>query len=259
MSLPEWRLPPGVSRALWEYTHQPQIARQYDQSIAASGLAHYDQAVLDERFREPGRLVDLGCGSGRLAVHFAARGFDVLGVDLSLEMLRVLQEKAQAAGVVVAPLLANLCELDCLPSEQFDYALSMFSTLGMISGPDERLQALRQTLRILKPGGRFAVHAHNLWHNVFNPQGRRWLLRDRYEHYLRGQPGGDVRMHDRGIPHMYMHVFTRSEIVRLLQAAGFVVDEVLPLNATGAGPLRRPIWWGGLRANGWILVAHRPR
>jgi hypothetical protein len=120
------------------------------------------------------------------------------------------------------------------------------------------LRALQQTCRILQPGGKFALHVHNLWHNLLNPHGRRWLLRDRWNRLLRREPGGDVRMHDRGIPHMYMHVFARSEVQVLLRAAGFAIDEVIPLSKTGSSALSHPFWLGGLRANGWIILAHRP-
>lgn len=254
MTRPDWQLPRGVSRSLWEYTQQPHIATEYDQSIANSALSRYDTDVLQQHFVEPGRLVDLGCGTGRHAVAFASRGFDVLGVDLSAEMLRQFQTKAAAAGVVAAALCANLCDLSGLPDSQFDYAILMYATLGMIPVAADRIRVLQEARRLLVPCGKLALHIHNLWFNLFDSQGRSWLWKDRLQRW-RGRPGGDRIVHDRGIPNFQMHVFSRREISRLLCEAGFRIVAWHPLNATASGRLKAPVMCGSLRANGWIIVA----
>lgn len=255
MTRPDWQLPRGVSRALWEYTQQPHIATGYDQSIANSALSRYDTQVLLQEFTQPGRLVDLGCGTGRHALEFASRGFDVLGVDLSREMLVQLQTKSHVANIEIATLRANLCDLDGIRDATFEYAILMYATLGMIPAVEDRARVLRQARRLLKPGGRLALHVHNLWFNLFDAQGRSWLWIDRRQCWLGGKPGGDRVVHDRGIPNFQMHVFSRREITQLLHAAGFAIDRWQPLNATASGPLPSPWMFGGVRANGWIIVA----
>ncbi len=259
MTRPDWQLPRGVSRALWEYTQQPHIATGYDQSIANSALSRYDTQVLLQQFSQPGRLADLGCGTGRHAIEFAARGFDVLGIDLSREMLLQLQAKSRAANVEVATLRANLCDLGGIPGATFDYAVLMYATLGMIPAAQDRARVLRGVRRLLVPGGRFALHVHNLWFNLFDSQGRAWLWRDRWQRWVHGKSGGDRVVHDRGIPNFQMHVFSKSEIADLLTSTGFTIEAFYPLNATASGPLSSP-WLGGrLRANGWIIFARNDR
>ncbi len=90
-SVPDWRLPPGVSRGLWDYLHDRSVARNYDQNLAGSSLFAVDQRFAEQFFDRPGRLIDLGCGTGRLLIPFARRGCWVLGVDLSEEMLREVE------------------------------------------------------------------------------------------------------------------------------------------------------------------------
>src|SRR5207248_11448713 len=90
---PDWRLPPGVGRGLWDYLHDPAVARGYDAALAGSALLRADQDFVGRHCPRPGRLIDLGCGTGRLLLPFARRGFWVLGVDLSAEMLKVAREK----------------------------------------------------------------------------------------------------------------------------------------------------------------------
>src|SRR5262249_55202403 len=108
----DWQLPPGVSRGLWDYLHDPAVARGYDAALSGSTLFDADVHFVERHCPHPGWLIDLGCGTGRLLVHFARRGYRVLGVDLSAEMLKVAREKAAAAGVEVGLLRANLTELD---------------------------------------------------------------------------------------------------------------------------------------------------
>src|SRR6188472_3495074 len=92
--IPDWQLPPGVDRGLWDYLHSGDVVRGYDGQMAASPLARADVAFCERAFPTPGRLVDLGCGTGRLCVHFAAKGCGCVGVDLSDEMLAKARENA---------------------------------------------------------------------------------------------------------------------------------------------------------------------
>ena len=79
----DWQLPPGVSRALWDYFHDPTIARAYDQSLQNTPLLTVDQAFVIEHCQPPGRIIDLGAGTGRLAIALAQRQFAPVAVDLS--------------------------------------------------------------------------------------------------------------------------------------------------------------------------------
>ncbi len=257
MSTPDWQLPRGVSRSLWEYTQQPEIATGYDASISNSPLSQYDSEFLAHHFPSPGRLIDLGCGTGRHSVAFAQRGFDVLGVDLSAEMLSQLKKKATLANVEVAALRANLCDLSGLPDASFESAILMYATLGMIPAVSDRDRVLRQIHRIVTPGGRLALHIHNYWFNLFDPQGRNWLWNDCWKRWVLGQPGGDRIVHDRGIPNFQMHVFSENEIKSLLRESGFEIEVWQPLNETASGPLQGNAFLSRFRANGWIIIARR--
>jgi 2-polyprenyl-3-methyl-5-hydroxy-6-metoxy-1,4-benzoquinol methylase len=90
---PHWRLPRGVNASLWHYAHTRRLAEDEDEFLAGHPLCEADRRALEDRFTVPGRLVDLGCGAGRLALQFARRGFAVTAVDLSHAMLQVLGEK----------------------------------------------------------------------------------------------------------------------------------------------------------------------
>jgi SAM-dependent methyltransferase len=235
------------------------LALDEDHYFQGHPLFAADARALDERFRDPGPLIDLGCGTGRHAIRFARSGFPVVAVDLSPFMLRAVAAKAHAERVHVGLLRANLCDLRCLHDGTFRYALSMFSTLGMIRGSAARRRALAEARRILRPGGRLALHAHNLWLNLRDGPGRVWLLRQLWETWLGRTEPGDRHMTYRGVPHMAVHLFRWGELKRLFREAGFVIEEVLPIDTVTAQAIVRPWFAPGYRAGGWLVFARRPR
>jgi SAM-dependent methyltransferase len=253
-----WQLPAGVDRGLWDYLHNAELAKGYDAGLAGSSLSHIDQAFAEEHFPSPGRLIDLGCGTGRLTVPFAQRGFWVLGVDLSEPMLEVAEVKARKNGVAIHRLKANIVELDALRDCSFDYAACLFSTLGMIAGPDARRRVIRHVHRVLRPGGRFVLHVHNKWFNFWDPHGLRWLMRDLPRFLTRQSSAGDRLMPvHQGIAGLTLHLFTRREVLRLLRETGFRLLEARPVSLTEDGRLRHAWWFGWLRAYGYLLAAER--
>jgi SAM-dependent methyltransferase len=255
---PAWRLPDGVNRALWEYAHTPRLAEEEEAYFRGHPLFEADARALDTRFETQGALIDLGCGTGRLAVRFARRGFPVVAVDLSRAMLDAVQSRARKQELPLACLQANLCRLECIPDCRFDYALSMFSTLGMIRGKPARRRALGEAYRVLRPGGRLALHAHNLWLNLHDAQGRFWLLGQGLRALFLRPGVGDRCMTYRGIANMEVHLYRWPELMREMRGAGFAIDEVLPIDAVCALPITLPRLLPSIRAGGWLIFARRP-
>ncbi len=255
---PDWQLPPGVDRGLWDYLHDADLARNYDAGLAGSSLFHLDGAFVARHCPKPGRLIDLGCGTGRLLLAMAQRGCRVVGIDLSGEMLHVAAAKARAAGLPVSLLRANLARLESVADASFDYAACLFSTLGMVRGAENRRAVVGQAYRVLRPGGRFVLHVHNRWFNFWDPTGRKWLIRDWLRSWLGGEAGDRLMPPHQGVAGLTLHLFTRREVMRLLKGAGFRIVEVRPISLRPDGRLRCPWWLGGLRAYGYLVAAERP-
>ncbi|MGE3777212.1 MAG: class I SAM-dependent methyltransferase [Pirellulaceae bacterium] len=258
-----WQLPPGVPRGTWEYGQSALVTGGYDQDLAGHPLFELDQRVL-ERWIPPVRdgerkwVADLGCGTGRAVLHLARRGLDGLAVDLSDRMLAIVRRQASVEGLRVHCVRANLVELECLASESVDYALSLFSTLGMIQGRANRRRALAHMARILVPGGRCVLHVHNLWFNLYDPGGWRWLLRSQWQAWVRRDwELGDKYFSFRDVGQMYLHVFTEGELRADVRSAGLRILEWIPLAPARDGSLKFPWFLSGLRANGWIVVCSK--
>jgi ubiquinone/menaquinone biosynthesis C-methylase UbiE len=248
--IPDWQLPTGVDRGLWDYLRAGDMVAGYDAQMAVSPLARADVAFCERAFPTPGRLLDLGCGTGRLGVHFARQGFDCLGVDLSESMLTQARANAAAAGVSCAWKAANLVELADLADHSFDYAACLFSTLGMVREAKNRAKVVTNAFRLLRPGGRFVLHVHNrFFRGLGGSVVRRQVVRT-----LLGRPdAGDLTMPQAygGAP-LTLHHFTRGEAVRLLADAGFRMVEEMSVGVDGE-PAR-----GRFRVYGYLLLAERP-
>ncbi len=257
---PSWQLPPGVPPGAWEYAQSRTVAREYDQHFRDEPLFELDLEVVRRVAPGPeaGWFVDLGCGTGRAAVEFAARGYRTLAVDLSVPMLEQTARKALARGVTVHRLLANLVQLDCLRDQVAGVCVCLFSTLGMIRPRQNRIRVLQHVHRLLRPGGVFVLHVHNRWFNLWDRSGRWWLVKNALESLFgRDREWGDKCYPYRGVSRMFLHVFSLGEIRRDLRRARLAVQEVVPVPGHGRGR-RLPQWIPpALRAAGWLLVCRR--
>lgn len=100
-----------------------------------------------------GEVLDLGCGTGRVALHLARRGHRVIGVDHDACLLTALDGRAEGLAVQTVNADAREFELD----RQVPLALAPMQTLQLLEGPGDRAACLRRVAAALPPGGRFAA------------------------------------------------------------------------------------------------------
>jgi ubiquinone/menaquinone biosynthesis C-methylase UbiE len=260
----DWRRPLGVAPGTWEYVQERSIADHYDAFVADTPLCQLDQRLLDNQFPEaPSGLgktiLDLGCGSGRIAIELLKRGHTVVGVDLSQRMLELLVDKATSAGLEsrLLAVRSNLVELECLADSSVDAAVCMFSTLGMIQGRVHRRQLLAHTHRITKPGGTIVLHVHHRWAAFWEPAGIQALVKSRLRSlWNRNEDFGDSTYEYRGLSRMFLHRFSRSEVLSDLAATGWTVDQSLAISLDGSR-LLETFFEKPFRAGGFFFIAHR--
>jgi SAM-dependent methyltransferase len=125
-----------------------------------------------------GPVVELGVGTGRIAVPVAAAGIRVIGVDDSEGMLAVCRARAEEAGVSeLVELRVGDLRRPPVP-ELVPLVTSPFRALLHLESDGDRLDTLRTVYRLLRPGGRFVfdVFAPSM-EDVEETNGR-WLERE---------------------------------------------------------------------------------
>ncbi len=110
-----------------------------------------------ERLIQPGEsILDIGGGPGRYAIHFAQRGNSLTLVDLSEGNVRLANEKASDAGVVIDTHVANCLDLEPAHLGQYDHVFLMGPMYHLLDPADQKA-AVEIALSHLKPGGKLYV------------------------------------------------------------------------------------------------------
>ena len=111
-------------------------------------VAFYEE-ILKQEGLKPRTAVDLACGTGSVTAILARKGLQVIGVDMSEEMLTVASQKAADAWFICQ----KLQQLR-LP-KAVDLAVCALDSLDYITDPEDCKEAIRKTYKYLNPGGIF--------------------------------------------------------------------------------------------------------
>jgi SAM-dependent methyltransferase len=215
------------------------IARIYDpwSRTVVEDVSFY----VEEAVASGGPVLELGVGSGRIAVPVAAAGIEVVGVDLSTGMLEVARESAELAGVRLDLRQGDM--RDPPVDGEFPLVIAPFRSLLHMETEADRRSALRAVRTHLVPKGRFVfdvfapskediVETHGRWlerepgiweRADWNEQTRTLILR------VRGETAE---------AEMSLAWLSVGEWKTLLREEGFVVEKVY-------GWFDRKPWRGG--------------
>ena len=215
-----------------------------------------------------GAVLELGCGTGRIAVPLASAGVDLVGIDRSAPMLARLRSAASRAKLD-APIRVARGDIRALPfaAGAFSMVLAPYGVLQSLLAERDLAATLQAVARVLKPGGLFGID--------LVPDVPNWR---EYENQvqLRGPAAGGAHLtlieSVRQDPRRRLTTFTQryierrggrktehcfdltfrtlsvTQMARRLEAAGFAVETVL-------GDYRgRPL---DERSDVWIVLARR--
>ena len=104
-----------------------------------------------------GRVLELGCGAGRITGYLGARGGEVLGIDISPAMIDYCRKQYPELAFE----LGDLSDLSAHPDRSRDVVVAEFNVLGVLDDV-ERKRVLREIQRILSDDGLLIFSAHNL-------------------------------------------------------------------------------------------------
>jgi ubiquinone/menaquinone biosynthesis C-methylase UbiE len=174
------------------------------------------------KFLKKGRVLDAGCGTGRHAIPLAKLGFDVVGIDLSGEMLKIAKNKAQKEGVDVKFVRGNVCKTD-FPEDYFTNIICMFSVFSeLLEG--ERIKCLKEFRRILRNRGILVIEMPNL--EAFLSLGYEKLTQKGFRKLK--EPGDfifTIKTHKKTLK-IKTHLFSVFEAKYMLQLHGFKIKQI---------------------------------
>lgn len=152
------------------------IARLYDPW--STGVIEDISFYVEEALASGSPVVELGVGTGRIAIPTAAAGIDVIGVDSSAGMLAVCAERGRDAGLA-ARLDLRLGDLRRPPvDERVELVTCPFRAYLHLPSDEERLEALAAARGLLRPGGRLIFDVFRPSQEDVDETNGRWIERE---------------------------------------------------------------------------------
>jgi predicted RNA methylase len=114
-----------------------------------------DLVLWEELVPAGSTLVDLGCGTGRVATHLARRDRTVTAVDADPRVLDVLDQRSTARALGIECVCADVKDFNL--RRRFDAVIAPMQLVQLLRGIEERRAMLRRAMRHMRPGALFAA------------------------------------------------------------------------------------------------------
>lgn len=201
--------------------------------IADKGFWESEDILINKYFKPKSKILDIGCGSGRTALPLAQRDYEVIGVDITPEMIEIAKKNAAAKNVKIEYKVGDATDLK-FPENYFDGAIFANNGWVQIPGKENRQKAINEIYRVLKPGGYFILVAHERYYSgdyLF------FWIRAWFRFYVLKKFGMkieevdfgdlffkrnyiDVRINQR----QFIHLTSRREVEKQIENVGFKIE-----------------------------------
>ncbi len=133
-----------------------------------------DRALSMLKPTEPGRVLDLACGTGRHALELTRRGFSVVGVDISEDLLEIARSDAAEQSLDASFVQADLRELDF--EDEFDLVLNLNDgAIGYFETEEENHRTFEVVARALRSGGGQLMQLPNVLYAENHLPQKTWI------------------------------------------------------------------------------------
>jgi 2-polyprenyl-3-methyl-5-hydroxy-6-metoxy-1,4-benzoquinol methylase len=180
------------------------------------------------------KILDVGCGNGRLLKNLLNKKIKYLGIDQNEKLTKLAKKYYQTIKPTPRAKfefrLGNVLELNKITEINFDY-IFFVAVLHHLPGVNLRQQALRQLKNKINNQGKIIITVWNLWRHR---KGRRLLARYTLLKLIgkNKMDWGDVLFYwrdktGRPVSQRYYHAFRRRELKRLIKKTGLKIDKFL--------------------------------
>lgn len=194
----------------------PEFVGHYREALSRMGLWRSEEILVRNLFGVEQRLLDLGCGTGRVAFGLWDLGFrKVEGLDLSPAMIEVARRHAVETKRAVRFAVGDATAL-AYPEASFDGVIFGFGGLMQVPGRERRCAALGEVRRVLRSGGVFLFTTHDREMEEY----REFWQKEARGEVPEGLELGDL--YEEG-PHgmVFVHVPDQKEVEEDLHATGW--------------------------------------
>ena len=211
--------------------------------------AEVDRAIMMLRPEGGEKILDLACGIGRHSLELRRRGFEVVGVDISADLLEMAERAAVAEGLDVSFMQADLRELDLV--DAFEIVLSLNDgAVGYFETDAENYRTFEVVSRALQSGGGHLIQLPNVLHAEKNLPLKSWIvgestleLSDHHwnaeDRYIEGSTVpirfGEVFERYEEIP-FRQRLYTAEELAEIYESVGMRLANTF----AGSGKPRKP-------------------
>lgn len=211
--------------------------------------AEVDRAIMMLRPEGGERVLDLACGIGRHSLELRRRGFEVVGVDISPDLLEMAEREAEAQSLEVSFTQADLRELDL--RDEFDLVLSLNDgAVGYFETEEENHRTFEVIAQALRDGGGHLMQLPNVLHAEAHLPLKSWIvgestleLSDHHwnaeDRYIEGSTVpiriGEVFERYEEIP-FRQRLYTVEELAEIYESVGMRLANTF----AGSGKARKP-------------------
>ena len=137
----------------------------------ADDISFYTQYANTLDLGKSATVLELGCGTGRVALALAGEGFRVVGLDISAGMLAVLRERASAGGLaeLITTVQGDMRHLEVLPPGQYGLAYCALNTFAYLTATASQIAMLSALHDRMTPGGTLILDLTPPWPHLLPP------------------------------------------------------------------------------------------